>query len=165
MIKELTSMMLEMWSSRCGCLHGHTKAEKKIKRREMLGTTVRKCYGRRGEVLLEHQEIFDQPVEEMIKARSPQYLRAWINMFYSFVFLSDRERQSGNPVEEVEKSPLATFDTWYMDGDLDEYLVDATDGMEREWEMGAGEAELTPPVEIRVQNPYIKKNKDKAGIG
>ena len=111
-------MLLEMWASRCGCLHGHTKAEKKHRRREELGATVWKCYGRRGEVLMEHQDIFDQPVEEMVKGRSPHYLLAWTNMFYALVLLSDRRRKSGNPVEEDDDSAsVATFDTWYEEED------------------------------------------------
>ena len=71
MVKEVTTMMLAMWANRCGCLHGHTMADKKMKRRERIGTTVRRCYGRRGEVMMEHQDIFNQPVEEMVKTGSP----------------------------------------------------------------------------------------------
>lgn len=64
MIKELTSMLLVTWTSHCGCLDGHTKTENKQRRGDEMGATVRKCYGRRGEVVTEHQQIFDQPVED-----------------------------------------------------------------------------------------------------
>ena len=107
--------------------------------------------------MLERQDIFDKPVEEMIKQRSPQYLRAWTNMFYALVLLSDKERHSGNPGESVDEKTVATFDTYLEDGAYDEYLVDATEGMEREWELGEQGAELTPPSQIRVRNPYIKR--------
>ena len=134
-------MLLEMWASRCGCLHGHTKAEKKHRRREELGATVWKCYGRRGEVLMEHQDIFDQPVEEMVKSKSPHYLLAWTNMFYALVLLSDRKTQrTGNDIVDAEES-VATFDTM----DLAEYLVDATDGMDREGDIvEAGTVQTSP---------------------
>ena len=106
---------------------------------------------------MEHQDIFEQPVEEMVKTRSPQYLQAWINMFYALVLLSDRERRSGNPVENVDDSSAATFDTALEDGDYDEYLLDATDGMERECDMGDQGAVLTPLQQTRVRNPYVQR--------
>ena len=108
--------------------------------------------------MLEHQDIFDQPVEEMVKGRSPHYLLAWTNMFYALVLLSDRRRKSGNPVEEDDDSgSVATFDTWYDEEDRQEYLVDATEGMEREWELGQEGAELTSPQPERERNPYIRR--------
>ena len=110
--------------------------------------------------MVEHQDIFEQPVEEMVKKRSPQYLRAWINMFYALVLLSDKDRRSGNPGESVEEASLETFDPCWEDRDYDEYLVDATDGMEREWEVGDQGAVQTPPLEIRVRNPYLKQTDD-----
>ena len=161
MIKEFIAMLLDMWKSRCGCLHGHTRVEEKRKQREEIGEKVRKCYGRRGEIVIEHQDIFQQAVEEMINTRSPHYLRAWINMFYSLVLLSDRIRSRRGPSEEEEVESVATFDTI----DLAEYLVDATDGMDREWDIEEQGAVQTPPeyVEVeevhprcRVRNPYKK---------
>ena len=110
--------------------------------------------------MMEHQDIFEQPVDDMVKKRSPQYLQAWTNMFYALVLLSDKERRSGDPGETVEEGSVDTFDPCWDDGDYDEYLVDATDGMEREWDVGAQGAELTPPSQTRVRNPYIKHKGD-----
>ena len=166
MIKELTAMLLEMWASRCGCLHGHTKEEKKRRRKEGVAATVRKCYGRRGEVVIEHQDIFDEPLEEMLRDRSVHYLRAWVNMFYSLVLLSDRIRGRRGQREVQDDSSVDTFDTM----DLAEYLVDATDGMDREWDVDDWGAVQTPPrpmeIELqealddgrrgKVRNPYKK---------
>ena len=162
MIKELIGMLLDMWAHRCGCLHGHTKVEQKRKKREEIGRTVRKCYGRRGEIVVEHQDIFNQPVEEMIRERSPHYLRAWTNMFYALVLLSDRLRSRRGPDEEGGLGSVETFNTM----DLVEYLVDATDGMDREWDIVDEGAVQTPPpvVEMeevhprcRIRNPYKKR--------
>ena len=36
MIKGLITMLLEMWAGRCACLHGHTVAEKRLKKKELL---------------------------------------------------------------------------------------------------------------------------------
>ena len=164
MIKELTGMMLDMWASRCGCLHGHSKAEKKQKKKEEIGRTVRKCYGRRSEVVVEHQDIFDQPVDEMVRIISSHYLRAWVNMFYSLVLLSDRIRERKDSQEACDEDSVMTYDTM----DLAEYLVDATDGMDREWDIGDAGVVLTPPTteegevaktmvgapRCKVKNPY-----------
>ena len=49
-IKALTTMLLEMWANRCGCLHGHTRQQKRDKERDMIGRTVRQCYRQRGTV-------------------------------------------------------------------------------------------------------------------
>ena len=154
LIKELTGMLLDMWANRCGCLHGHTVAEKKAKKREEIGRTVRKCYGRRGDIVVEHQDIFDQPVEEMVSTRSHHYLRAWINMFYSLVLLSDRMRQRRDPHRESVGVSTVTYDTL----DLAEYLVDATDGMDREWDIENAGAVQTPPqtVEVRAEGAHVR---------
>ena len=106
----------------------------------MLGETVRRCYQRRGYILVEHQDIFTVPVDELIKRRSPQYLQAWLNMFHALEILSAKERLRGS-VGNTEEDSMATFDTI----DLEEYLVDATDGMDREWDIdGDGGAVQTP---------------------
>ena len=116
--------------------------------------------------MVEHQDIFDQPVEEMVRIRSPHYLRAWINMFYSLVLLSDRIRSRRDPHGNSEGESTVTYDTM----DLAEYLVDATDGMDREWDIGNAGAVQTSPhtaegrnveqleglIEGRVRNPYKK---------
>ena len=144
MIKELTNMLLNMWAHRCGCLHGHTKQDKKKRAKDMLGETIRKCYQRRGSVLIDHQDIFDQPVDILVSQRSLNYLRAWINMFHALVALSSRQLagQQRLPSRAEEEDSVGTVETM----DLDEYLVDATDGMDREWDIGDGEAVLTPPL-------------------
>ena len=149
MMKELTGMLLEMWANRCGCLHGHTKAEKKLRKRAAIERKVRKCYGRREEVLREHQDIFEQPLEEMVKQRTTFYMSAWVNMFYSLVLLSDRTRGRGRGTSDEERT-VGTFDTEYDMMDYVDYLVDTTDGMDREWDIGEQGAVLTPSI----RNPY-----------
>ena len=148
-------MLLDMWANWCGCLHGTIKAEKKLKRREQIQKTVRRCYGRRSEVIMEHQDIFSQPVEEMVRKRNPQYLLAWVNMFYALVLLSDRNTCRNATEDGDETSSVATFDTWFDKLDSDEYLVDATDGMDREWDI------MDAVVEVETQsgsvrNPYTR---------
>ena len=97
----------------------------------------------------------------MVSTRSPHYLRAWINMFYSLVLLSDRIRSRRGSCEDDDEESVATFDTM----DLAEYLVDATDGMDREWDIGEEGAVQTPPefvegeevhTRCKVSNPYKK---------
>ena len=79
-------------------------------------------------------------------------------MFYSLVLLSDRRRRSGAPLADDDGAESdATFDTWYEEEDKDEYLVDATDGMEREWDLGQEGAVLTSPHQERERNPYIRR--------
>ena len=145
-------MLLEMWANRCGCLHGNTKAEKKLRRREQIQKTVRRCYGRRSEILLEHQDIFDQPVEEMVRKRNPHYLLAWVNMFYALVLLSDRRNRSSTGPDQDDGESVGTFDTWYEEEEFEEYLVDATDGMDREWDILGNVGVYTGSV----RNPYVK---------
>lgn len=135
MIKEFTSMLLDTWKTRCGCLHGTTKAEKKLKRRKKIQKSVRRCYGWQGEVILEHQDFFSQPVEDMVRKRNPQYLLAWVNMFYALVLLSGRKKGGTSKWVEDGEESVATFDTWFDDMDMEEYLVDAIDGIEREWDI------------------------------
>ena len=145
MIKGLISMMLEMWAGRCACLHEHTVAEKRRKKSEILGETVRQCYKRRCNIMLEHQDIFKVPAEELIKRRGPYYLQAWINMFYAFEVASARQCRIQDWVRTTEEDSMETFDTI----DLEEYLVDTTDGMEREWDIvgNQGAVQTSPLIE------------------
>ena len=114
--------------------------------------------------MVEHQDIFNQPVEDMIQERSPHYLRAWINMFYALVLFSDRVRSRRGPDGDGELDSVETFSTM----DLAEYLVDATDGMDREWDIDNAGAVLTSAsfVEVEevhprcsIRNPYKKEGK------
>ena len=45
-----------------------------MRKREVIENKVRKCYERKGEVLLDHHDIFDQPVDEFVKERTTSYL-------------------------------------------------------------------------------------------
>ena len=81
------------------------------------------------------------------------------------MLLSDKHRRSGDPCRDSEEDTVATFDTCYEDGDFDEYLVDATNGMEREWEVDDEGAVLTPPRLVRrIQNPYKKTLQSSASV-
>ena len=64
----------------------------------------------------------------------------------------DRKRGRTNGDDEGGGT-VGTFDTVLDMMDLDEYLVDATDGMEREWDIVDQGAGLTSPI----RNPY-KRN-------
>ena len=135
MVKAFTTMALEMWKHRCGCMHGHTVAEKKALRKEEIGSCVRKCYKQRGRILLEHQDIFHIPVETLISERSSQYLTAWTLMFRALVTYSEREVLEGRRLIHSavpDDDSMASVDMM----DLDEYLVDVTEGMDREWDIG-----------------------------
>ena len=78
--------------------------------------------------MMEHQDIFQWPVEELIRRRGPFYLQAWINMFHAFEMASARQCRIQDCVQTTEEDSMETIDTM----DLEEYLVDTTDGMERE---------------------------------
>ena len=145
MIRSLITMMLEMWAGRCACLHGHSLAEKRRKKSEILGDKVRHCYKRRSCIMMEHQDIFRWPAEEMIRRRSPSYLQAWIDMFHAFEMTSARQCRIQDWVRTTEEDSMATVDTI----DLAEYLVDTTDGMEREWDIMAdrGTVQTSPLIE------------------
>ena len=83
---------------------------------------------------MEHQDIFGLSVEEMIKKRNLQYLKAWQEMFKALVIYSARERGLDKPVRTMvvdDNDSVATLDTM----DLAEWLVDATDGMDREYDI------------------------------
>ena len=149
MIKALMSMLLEMWANRCGCLHGHTRQQKREIAGEMVGNMVRQCFRQRGTIAMEHQDIFAQSPDEMLKRRHPQYLRAWVDMFYALQ-LQQRRLSQGRTVqlrvETEEEDSMATFDTT----DLAEYLLDETDGMDREYDLANGGEVLTPPSQCAV---------------
>ena len=94
---------------------------------------------------MEHQDIFDKPVEELIRSRGSFYLQAWINMFHAFEMASARQCRIQDWVPTTEEDSMETVDTM----DLEEYLVDTTDGMEREWDiMGdLGAVQTSPLIE------------------
>ena len=72
-----------------------------------------------------------------------QYLAAWLTMFQALELIGEREVQQNDIIMlhgDKEVDSMATFDTM----DLNEYLVDVTDGMEREWEMEEHGVVLTP---------------------
>ena len=79
MIHVLTDMLLMMWSNRCKCLHGHSQKDTKRIQREGFGAQVARCYQQRASIPLEHQDIFDQSLEDMQTTRNSQYLK--INLF------------------------------------------------------------------------------------
>ena len=142
-------MALEMWASRCGCLHGHTEAEKLMKKREEVGQLVRQCYQRRSGIVMEYQDIFMCPAEELIQTKSPNYLMAWTNMFYALEVHSIR-LCSGDKQDrtDTDDDSMQSFDSV----DLQEYLIDATDGMNRDLVMADVGAVLTPPMNIEINN-------------
>ena len=43
--------------------------EKKLRMREQLGQTIHNCFQKRATVVLEHQDIFQQPVEDAVGQR------------------------------------------------------------------------------------------------
>ena len=96
---------------------------------------------------MDHQDIFDTPVEEMTATRNTQYLNAWIQMFYALQLQGRREAGKMvtlyQPATEEDDS-MASFETL----DLEEYLLDETDGMDREFDIVDGGAVLTPPGQI-----------------
>ena len=105
---------------------------------------MQKCYQQRARILLENQDIFRCPVDIMIQQRSIGYLIAWLTMFQALVLVGEREVQhsrSLNMQEEEDDDSTATFSTV----DLEEYLLDVTDGMDREWDIDDGGAVLTSP--------------------
>ena len=71
---------------------------------------------------------------------------AWLTMFRALALLGSRELQVTGGIGQQGDSDddsMATFDTV----DLDEYLIDVTEGMDREWDIDDQEAVLTPPGE------------------
>ena len=127
-------MLLEMWANRCGCLHGHSKFEQKIRRHVDLQAQVAKCYQHRATIPEEHQDIFNQPLEEFKTQRNSQYLHSWIQMFYHFQL---KGRQQSFPTKDVCQSDIFDDISMYTWGtmDRDEYLVEETDFIEQEGTM------------------------------
>ena len=110
---------------------------------------VQRCYQRRGYIMMEVQDIFRQPMDDLIRERSSQYLKAWLTMFQALEVKSAREIIEGRQLVghgNSDDDSMATIDSL----DLHEYLVDATDGMEREWEFGDWEAVQTPPRQVEM---------------
>ena len=90
-------------------------------------------------------------------------------MFYALVLLSDKHtRRSGNVaveeedsnVAEKEEDSIATFDVTFDTSDLAEYLLDATDGMDREEDIVDGGTVQTSPL---VDNMEILSGSDGGG--
>ena len=82
-VGELLQMVLKMWTHRCGCLHGHDKQEKKLRQKEVLGSSVAKCYEARHTIASAHQDIFNRPLEDTVTSCTTSYLQAWMDMFYT----------------------------------------------------------------------------------
>ena len=81
-------------------------------------------------------------------------------MFYALVLFSDKvRRRNGMRTEEVEEGTVGTFDTDRDILEFDEYLVDDTDGMGREWDMFDQGVGQTPPT----RNPYLRKIRHQGG--
>ena len=105
---------------------------------------VRDCYRRRGYILMEHQDVFRIPYDEMIRTKSSQYLKAWVHMVQALELQSNRTCLEGKHLvhsEIPDDDSMATITSI----DLHDYLVDVTDGMEREWDVGDQGAVQTPP--------------------
>ena len=74
MIGEVLSMVLQMWASRCGCLHGHDQKEKKLTQKEVVGRAVTACYLARNSIPDIHQDIFARPLKDMLDTCNLSYL-------------------------------------------------------------------------------------------
>ena len=45
MVESLVNMMLAMWTNRCKCVHGHTKEEQQVRRKEVLMQSCKDVLG------------------------------------------------------------------------------------------------------------------------
>ena len=88
----------------------------------------------------------------MLEKRNPQYLRAWLDMYYALQVHNRRKPQDKEAGDNSDTSVDSMGTPASMD--LVEYLVDDMDGMDREMDgmdsrltIGEGEVVLTPPRE------------------
>ena len=75
--------------------------------------------------------MFQTKVEIMYSKRSPYYLQQWLETFQAYRTQGEREYFGEGVVGDTDdEASDGTFDT--PDLDMDEYLVDITDGMDSE---------------------------------
>ena len=83
---------------------------------------------------MKHHRIFQIDVETLCTKRSPYYLKQWLGTYKAYSDQGARDYFGDNILEESnDDDSEGTFDT--PDVDMDEYLVDITDGMDGEGTM------------------------------
>ena len=81
-----------MWSDRCDTLHGTTTKDNKAKIKEKLRLQIRHLYNKRDTIDKEHHDIFSMSVEDLCNRQSIQYLRSWVNSYYTAENYTKKER-------------------------------------------------------------------------
>ena len=132
MIGALLDMSLAMWKNRCDCLHGHSKSEQAVKRKEKIKDKIFWWYNNRRSIPESGQYLFRIEETKFIESRSPQYLEKWIDTVEAM------KTQATTIMDSIIRVPHNTahsdsnsVDTRSTSG-LDDYLVDINDGIDLE---------------------------------
>ena len=145
MVESLVNMMLAMWANRCKCVHGHTKEEQQLRRKELLMQKLQGCFRLQRQIPTAYHQIFRRSPIEMWEECSAHYMEEWIVTFEAIRMQTQRKycdwfhiRKGKAEVDEEadEESSVNTMDR-------EEYLVDINDGMDIEYMMAdAGKAAI-----------------------
>ena len=151
-IKELTTMSLAMWKNRCGCMHGNNVVEVKRIMKERLRDTIKECYLGRDKVPQDCQNMFSQPLNDLIKKHSMTYLQAWIDKY-------EAHKLQENRSEEERESNLHAVGEGSSDDsvstmDMDEYLVTSQDTYETMATNGHSECVQSDAQEVGESGPF-----------
>lgn len=92
-IHSFLNFSLGLWKDRCEVLHGIEHKDKKSKEREKLQQQIQKYYSQRDEVDADHQDIFEIPVDELLRRNSLQTLHSWIQSYHTDVSFTTRNKQ------------------------------------------------------------------------
>ena len=131
MILALCDMSLIMWKNICNSLHGRTQEEKLQKRRNKLQKEIEWCFCNQRLIPVKHHKILQLDVKTLCTKRSPNYLKQWLGTYKAYRDQGERDYFGDNLVaESKDDESEGTSDTPGLD--IDKYLWEITDGMDRE---------------------------------